>query len=67
LGLDVLHTTHETTSGEEKRCCSKKMRDSEDMHTLELQRKPSALSHSDNTPNPGDLVTEEGTQGPDSK
>lgn len=58
---------HETISGEEKRRCSKKMCESGGGHTLELQRKPSAFSESDNIPNPDDLVTEEGTQGPDKK
>lgn len=34
---------------------------------LELQRKPLAFSKSDNMRNPDDLVTDESTQGPDSK
>lgn len=36
-------------------------------HILELQRKPSAFGKSGNILDPDNLVTEEGTQGPDSK
>lgn len=67
LELDMLHTTHETISGEEKKRCFKKMCEFGDIHILESQRKPSSLTKSDSIPNPDDLITEEGTQRPDSK
>lgn len=58
----MLHRTHETVSGEEKRRCSKCV--NLETHTYWNYK---GVSESDNISNLDDLVTEEGTQGPDSK